>query len=160
MSFQGIAPIRFGSVSMVTATLGPNDPEVGTRTTVNGRDYVFVYNEGGTTISQGMGAVIFSTASGYSVTVSSVTSADICVGVCYHADIATTKYGWLVTKGIVPVEMMNTAGTVAAQGLIEIAGNGLFAPVSNTTGNKAPAVGKALAEIVSNASGAAYISCY
>jgi hypothetical protein len=160
MSFQSNYPIAFNSVSMVTATLGANDPELGTRLSTGGLEYVFVFNAGGEDIDPGLGAVLNSAATGMSVTVSSATSADIVVGVCRHATLPTDTYGWLVTRGVTPIEMGATSGTVAALGLVEIAANGVFVPVSNTTGNKATPLGKALAEIVSNASGNAYISCY
>lgn len=160
MSYQGISPIAFGSVSMVTTSLGANDAEVGTKRTVDGRDYVLVYNEGGASAMVGAGVVFNSAATGYSVTVSAATSADFVVGVVRHATLTTGAYGWVVTKGVTPIQMGATSGTVAVRGLVEVAANGLFVPVSNTTGNKAPAVGIALAEIVSSASGNAFISCY
>jgi hypothetical protein len=157
MTFYGNEPVRFDSgVSMVTATLGPNDPEVGARTVEGDEEYIFVYNTGGSTINVGNGAVL-SAVTGYSVTVSSVTSVDFLVGVCKHSAIATTEYGWLVTKGFTSVEMGGTSGTVAAGGLIELGDDGEFYPVSNTTGN-GPVVGKAMAAIVSAASGDAFIS--
>lgn len=152
--------VIIGSVSSVTSSRGANDPEVGTIKVEGGREYVYVYNDGGEDIDPGFGAVIQSGASGYSVTVSAVTSADIVVGVCYHATLTTGTYGWLVRRGIVPVEMNATSGTVAAGDLLEVGANGDFQKVSNTTGNLAPAVGKALEAIVSSASGSAYISCY
>ena len=160
MGQYGVSPIRFGSVSMVTASLGHNDPELGTRCQDNGIDYIFVYNDGGSQISPGYGAVLQSGVSGYSVTVSAATSTDLVVGVCRHATLTTGTYGWLVTKGITPVQMLASSGSVASRGLIEIGANGLFAPVSNTTGNAAPAVGQALAAIVSGASGNAFISVF
>lgn len=161
MAFDSVGPVIFkGGVSNVTATLSANDPEVGARRWDGGREYVFVYNDGGEQIDPGFGAVLQSGATGYSVTVSSVTSADIVVGVCRNATLTTGTYGWLVSRGITNVEMNATSGTVAAGGLIEIGANGDFSPVSNTTANLAPAIGKALEAIVSSASGSAYISCY
>ena len=95
-----------------------------------------------------------------SVSVSAVTSADIVVGVCRNATLTTGTYGWLVTKGITSIQMGATSGSVASRGLVEIGANGVFVPTSLTTGNLAPAVGQALAAIVSSASGSAYVSCY
>ena len=159
MAYQGVAPILMGSVSMVTATRGVNDPEVGTKVNVDGRDYVFVYNGGTTQISPGLGAVLQSSATGYTVTVSSVSSADVVIGVCRHATLTTATYGWLVAKGITPVQLGTTV-SVSQRGLIEIGANGVFEPVSNTTGNKAPAAGVALEAISTSASGSAYVSCF
>lgn len=155
-----LSPILFGGgVSFVTTSLGPNDPKVGDSCKVGNEEYVFVCNIGADRqISPGFGCVV-SGVSGYSVTVSSTTSADILVGVCKHNTIATAGYGWVVTKGFCQVTMISTSGTVAAGGLIELAADGKFAPRSNTTGN-GNWVGKAMAEIISGASGTAYISCF
>jgi hypothetical protein len=119
-------------------------------------DYIWVYNTGSNAqINPGNGAIC-SAVTGYSVTVSSTTSADFLVGVCKHATITTGAYGWLVTKGFTSVEMGGTSGTVAAGGLIELGDDGEFYPVSNTTAN-GPVVGKAMEAIVSAASGQAFI---
>jgi hypothetical protein len=160
MAFEGLSPIGFAGVSQVTATLGPNDPAVGTRTTVGGNEYRFVYNDSTASMPVGYGCVLTSGASGYSVSVSSTTSADLCVGVVKHAAITTAAYGWVLTKGFGTVQMLGSSGSVGAYGLIELGAGGLFAPVSNTTGNKAPPVGQAQAAIVTGASGNAYISVF
>lgn len=161
MAYQGVAPIRFGTLSMVTATRGPGDPEVGTKCTEDGRDYVFVYNEGTTQASPGYGLVPNSgTTTGYSATVSAATSADCCLGVVRHATLTTGTYGWIVVKGVTSIQMGATnSSTAAARGLVEIGANGVFEAVSNTTGNKAPACGLALAAITTGASGSAYVTC-
>ena len=160
MSFYGASPIQFSSVSMVTTTHGSNDGEIGYRRTEAGLDYVLVYNAGGASAGVGYGVVFNSAATGYSVTVSAATSADLVVGVVKHATLTTGAYGWVVTKGITPIQMGATSGSVAARGLVEIGADGVFVPTSLTTGNKAPAVGIALAAIVSSASGNAFVSCY
>lgn len=156
---NSVGTVIFGGVSMVTTSLGTNDPRPGTRCELDGLSYVFVYNEGGQQASPGLGVVPNSAATGYSVTVSAATSADLCLGVVRHATLTTGAYGWVVTKGPTPVQMKATSGSVSARGLIEIAANGEFAPVSNTTGNPAPAAGIALAAIVSAASGNAWLNC-
>jgi hypothetical protein len=161
MAFSSVGPIIFGGgVSMVTSSLGANDPEVGTRKWEGGREYVFVYNDCNSQIIPGLGTVIQSGASGYSVSVSAVTSADIVVGICRNATLTTGTYGWVVTKGVTSVKMNASSGTVAAGDLLEVGADGDFQKVSNTTGNLAPAIGKALEAIVSSAVGSAYVSCY
>ena len=157
MAFYGNEPVRFSAVSMVTATLGTNDPQVGATTREGDEDYVFVYNTGSSTVNIGHAAVL-SAVTGYSVTVSSTTSSDLAVGVCKHSGIATGEYGWLVTKGFTTVEMITASGTVAAGDLLHLAADGELAPVSNATGSTDNVVGKAMAAIVSGASGMAYIS--
>lgn len=158
MAFESAGPVVFGGgKSMVTSSLGANDPEVGTRKVFGDEEYIFVYNTGADAqINPGNGAVL-SGVTGYSVTVSSTTSADFLVGVCKNATITTGAYGWLVCKGFTSVEMGGTSGTVAAGGLLELGDDGEFYPYSNTTGNTPP-VGKAMEAIVSAASGQAYIS--
>lgn len=154
-------PIKFRGVSFVTASLVTSkDPELGAKTTEGGNDYRWMYNGGNSTINPGYGVVLQSGATGYTMTLSSVTSADLVVGVVKHAAIATACYGWVLTKGFVNVQMGATSGTVAAADLLDIAGNGVFVKASNTTGNLAAPVGQALAAIVSSASGAAYVRCF
>lgn len=160
MTFYSAGPVIFGGVSATTATPGANDPALGTRRWEDGREYVYIYNDCNSNMAVGQGIVLQSGVSGYSCTISSVTSVDCVVGVVRHQTISTGYYGWAVTKGITYVKMMATSGTVAAGDLIEIGGNGLFYKASNTTGNIAPAVGKALEAIVSSATGLAYVSCY
>jgi len=159
MAIYANEPIRYAGVSMVTASLGTNDPEVGARTTDAGSEYIFVYNAGNSIIDVGMGAVL-SGVSGYSVTVSATTSNDFVIGICQNGSIATGSYGWLLTRGFTQVEMDGTSGTVSKGGLIEISDIGVWAPVSNTTGNNAPAQGKVMEAIVSAASGTAYVSLF
>ena len=160
MSYQGVSPISFEPVTTVTATASV---EVGTRRTKDGVDYVYAYNEGGSSIETGKGCVLAAGATGMSCTVSSVTAADCLIGVSVNT-MATTKYGWLVTRGITNVEMNPTSGTVAAgEGLI-LGLNGVFNRIGGTDGATAGVganlVGKALAAIVSGASGSAYVKSF
>jgi len=160
MAFNSADPVIFLGVSAVTDTLGPNDMAPGYRTSYEGREYVLVYNNSDTSIQAGYGAVLQSGATQMSVTVSAVTSADVVVGVCRNATISGSQYGWLVTRGITPLELNASSGTVAAGDLVEIGANGDFQKVSNTTANLAPALGKFLEAGVSGASASAYISCF
>jgi hypothetical protein len=158
MTHYANRPVLFAGKSMVTASLGANDPEPGYRMTDGDEDYVFVYNAGASDIEPSYGAVL-SAVSGYSVTVSSTTSVDFLVGVCKHATIAAGSYGWLVSRGFVEVEMEADNSAAAGQ-LLTLAEDGEFALKSNSTGYPAPAVGKAMAAIASGASGTAFISVY
>jgi hypothetical protein len=162
MAFESLGPIQFGTKSLVTTSLGKNDPELGAlHHDADGRTYQFVYNDGGASVPVGCGVVPAAGATGaYSVTVTAATSADLVVGVCRHATLTTAAYGWVVVRGVTSVQMGATSGTVTTGGLIEVAANGYFVPVSNTTGNKAPAVGKALNTIASSGTGDAYVRCF
>lgn len=157
MTVFGNPKARFGSVSMVTSSLGANDPEVGTVCREGDEEYIFVYNAGSSTVGIGYGCIV-SGVSGYSVTVSSVTDVDNCVGVCRHASIPAGSYGWLVTRGFVQVQM-GADNSAAAGNLLSLGTDGVFAKKTATTG-AAPAAGKAMAAIASGASGTAFISVF
>jgi hypothetical protein len=117
MTVSSISPLRFGSVSAVTATRGVNDPEVGSVCQEGDETYRYVYNNGNSQISIGQMAVL-SAVTGYSVTVSSTTMVDIPVGVCKHATLTTGTYGWLVTRGFTPVKAGPDSGLAAGTLLI------------------------------------------
>lgn len=98
MSNRGLQPLILESVSAVTAT---PSIELGTERWENGRKYVYMYNKATSTATVGLG-VVYSAASGYSVTISSV-AGEYCAGVVREADIDPAYYGWIVTKGHVDV---------------------------------------------------------
>lgn len=159
MANETISPVRFSNTSFTTTALGVNDPQVGDFCEEDGKRWVFVYNDGGAQGVVGTGLVLNSAASGYSVTVSSVTSADYLVGVVQKQTLTTGAYAWALVRGIGYVKMMATSGTVAARQNLELGGNGLFYGTSNTTGN-GPCWGQAMSAIVSSATGLAFISCF
>lgn len=159
MSNYGNGPIIFSDISNVTATPGRNAPELGARTTNNSKDYLYVYYTGSSIANVGLACVVSAT-SGYSVTVSSTTSADLAMGVVVNTAMTTGDYGWLQTRGYCEVEMITASGTVAAGDLLHLAADGEFAPVSNATGSKDNVIGKAMAAIVSGASGSAYVTIH
>lgn len=151
---EALSPLRFVGPSFTTTSLGPNDPKVGDTARIGNEDYLFVYNAGNSAIGQNK-AVVLSAVSGYSVTVSSVSSADLLLGVCKHATIATGAYGYIVTKGFANVDL--AANVSAAAGtLLELSADGLFAIKSNSTGAAGYSV-KAMVAIASAASGTAHI---
>jgi hypothetical protein len=159
---NSISPILFEGetsvISSVTQTPGINDPGLeglGMRMLYKGKEYVYVYNAGGASASVGYGMVLNSAATNYSVTVTCTAQRDTTVGIVYHSTMLTACYGWLVTKGIVPVQM----GVSAAVALhpLETGTDGVFMPVSNTTANYAPSIGQAMAVIASSVSGNAFV---
>jgi hypothetical protein len=147
---------NFAGVSMVTATPGVNDPEVGTRLRYGDEDYVFVYNAGNSQISTGYGAIL-SAVTGYSVTVSSTTSVDLCVGVVKHATLTTGTYGWLLTKGFGKVVAQADA-SFAAGALPILAADGTVTNRTISTGFVGNILGKTMGAIASAGSGDCYIS--
>ncbi len=114
MTVYSTGPIRFDTVSAVTLTPGTKDPEVGTVTREGDEEYIYVYNNGTSTIAVGQLAVC-TAVTGYSVTVSSITHVDVPVGVCKHTAIPTLAYGWLLRKGFGP---MKVGSAVAAGDLL------------------------------------------
>jgi len=162
MSYNHGLPVRFVGVSFTTASTGGKYPSIGDETyDSDGNKYVYIYNDCNSEIYPGYGVAPQSGVStAYSITLSTVTSADLVAGVVKHATIPTNNYGYVLTRGVCNVEMLGTSGTVATNSPIEIGANGAWAPVSNTTGNKAGIKAKSLAAIVSGASGSAYISIY
>jgi hypothetical protein len=160
MTAYNVGPVKFGGVSQVTATRGANDPDLGARCQEGACEYIYVYNDGNSQALVGQAVVLQSGASGYSVTISSVTSADLAIGVVRNATLTTGAYGWVVTKGITYVKMGASSGSVAVNGLIQIADNGLFVPASNATGSKALGCGKALEAIASSATGIAHVNLF
>lgn len=154
MTVYSAGPVLFFGKSLVTATPGANDPEVGTCMRDGDEEYIFVYNTGSNAqINPGHCAVL-SGVTGYSVTVSSI-SLDLAVGLCKHATITTGAYGWLMTKGFAAVEMGANYSCVTGQ-LLEIGVDGVFDVKSNTTGN-AGYVAKAMESIASGGSGQAFV---
>ena len=161
MTYNAGLPVKFRGVSFTTASLSSKDPQLGTRTyDSDGNEYIWMYNAGNSQILPTYGVVPQSGVStAFSMTLSSATSADVAVGLVKHATIATGNYGFVLVKGIGTVEVLASSGTVATNGLMEIGANGLWAPRSNTTGN-GPAQTKALEEIVSGASGSAFVNLF
>jgi hypothetical protein len=158
MTHYANRPVLFAGKSMVTASLGANDPEPGYRMTDGDEDYVFVYNAGNSQIPPSYGAVM-SAVSGYSVTISSTSGVDFLAGVVKHSTLTTGTYGWLVTRGFAEVEMEADNSAAAGQ-ILALAADGEFALKSNSTGFPTPAVGKTMEAIASGASGTAWISVY
>lgn len=152
---NGLDPIRFVGPSFTTNSLGPNDPKVGDVTSIGNDIYRFVYNNGNSQILPGDG-VILSAVSGYSVTLSSTSSVDLCVGVVKHATIATGYYGYVVTQGFANVNMGTNLSAAAGGGLI-LAADGKFTYKTISTGYVGPYQVKAMVAIASGASGTAHV---
>jgi hypothetical protein len=149
---------HFGTVSMVTATLGPNDPEVGLKRIVGDEEYIFCYNAGNSQATPGDVCTV-SAVSGWSITVSTVTAVDLAAGVVKHATLTTATYGWLMTRGFGQVNM-DANNSVAAGGLLVCGTDGKFFNQTISTGIPSRPIGKAMAAIASGASGTAFITVW
>lgn len=155
MTVSNVGPVLFESVSNVTAT-----PlvEVGTVRREGDEEYIYVYNAGSSTAGVNKGVVV-SAVSGYSVTVSSVTMVDICVGHVKHAAIPTGSYGWICTKGWIQADA-HADQSFAAGALAVLAADGALTNKNISTGFVAPAHAKAMAAVASGASGTFFIKCF
>ena len=104
---------------------------LGDRQWWKGDEYVYVYNDGSTQISPGLGCVLTG-LSGYSVTVSSVTEVNECAGIVKHATLTTGDYGWVLTRGFVAVEADADTGLAAADRIV-MGDNGVSTRVTGAT---------------------------
>jgi hypothetical protein len=123
-------PVFFGTVSMVTATLGASDPQPGARMTYDGNEYLFVQNGADTQALKGQYLCPLAGTSAFSMTVSGIASYEVPVGVVAHATITTGAYGWVLTKGYAPAYC--SAAIAAGIGLETVA-NGLFGTAATGT---------------------------
>lgn len=162
MTVYSLAPVQMNGVSMVTGSLGVNDPEVGTIVRAGDEEYIFVYNAGNSQISPGYLAVV-SAVTGYSVTVSSVAaSGDIPVGVCVHATLTTGTYGYLLKKGFCNFKATADSGVVAGARLIP-GDDGVWGSpttTSNVSNTQNSAYGKCMVATASAGTGVGYFSIY
>ena len=149
--------VEFGSVSMVTSSLGPNDPELGQTRQLGEEHYVFVYAN--TEIAVGKGCVVTATT-GYSVNVSSTVNADFCMGVVKHTTIPAGSYGWLMTRGFAPIQA-SAAVAIQPGEQVVLGANGFFTNIILSAATTVPyseVVGKCVQSAASASTvGAAYI---
>lgn len=129
MSVVKYDQIFFESVSQTTLTASV---DLGTKRIEGGKEYIYVFNGGGASITSGYGACV-SLSSGYTVTVSSVTQVNHCVGVANYT-FATATYGWLQTKGFTRIKM-SANNSMALNDPIKLGTDGLFGVNSVATGN-------------------------
>lgn len=124
-------PVEAESVSNVTAT---NSVDLGTVRMVAGEEYVYVYNDGGAA-SPGQGLVM-SGNTGMSVTASSTTYFNVCIGVVKHATLTTGTYGWALVKGFSNLKMGDSSSGVIGGGVYLGASgcfNNILSPGANTS---------------------------
>lgn len=152
MSFYGLSPIAFESVSAVTAT---NSVELGTRRVEAGEEYVYCQNVMASSATQGA-LMIQSGTSGYSMSRSSLAAADLPMVAVKHAAVPAANYFWGLTRGsIVAASLAVTAGdllTVGLNGAVQT-----FLVGSFPTG---PVIGKAQLTGTANTGVACFVSLF
>lgn len=121
---------RMFTESVSQTTLIPST-DLGTRRTENGNEWIYVYNDGGASITSGYGVCTTGT-SGYSVTVSSVTNVNHFVGVCQYT-MATATYGWVISRGYAQI-VMGANNSAAVSDPMRASTDGRFAVNSVATG--------------------------
>lgn len=135
MAFDSISPIMpDGAVSLATTV---PEFQLGTRGTKAGIDYVYIYNDGGVQISQGMPARVGASVLGqiYSVTVSNAASQvghEMVVGVAHNATIATGQYGFIATRGPVYIALDGTQTSMNSGDLLALGIDGGFVVAAAT----------------------------
>lgn len=134
---SGLQQIFEESVSAVTAT---NSVTLGTERWEGGRKYRYVYNKSTSTAAAKYG-VVYSSASGFSVTVSSL-KGEFCAGVVYNADIPPTNYGWICVNGFCPVTSSGNSAIVQGHPII-LDASGAFTIASGGTAGTGHVVGGA-----------------
>lgn len=153
-SFQSVNPVAFESVSNVTAT-----PSValGTRRIFNGEEYVYFYNNTGSSVTQGA-AMTVSGLSGYSLTRS--TTAEIDAPICFvkHADVAAGSYAWGLVRGLVKAQLVSAI----SNGLPLMIGADGVVKTYCTAAQSFPygSIGKSVESGVSSTSMLAYVRCF
>lgn len=151
MSVYGYQRIFMEPVSAVTAS---PSVELGTRRVEDGKEYIYVYNDGGASITSGYGCTV-SLLSGYSVTVSSVTQVNHCVGVA-NTTIPTAYYGWIQTKGFCKIKL-SANNSMAVNDPMKLGTDGLFGVNSVATGNIDLQCGFSIQAVASGGSGSIYL---
>jgi len=147
--------VNFESVSNVTAT---PSVDVGARRTEGNNEYLYVYNAGNSQISPGFLAIV-SGVSGYSVSVSSVSSVDMAIGHVRNATLTTGTYGWIVTHGFVQ-GVMSANESCTAGSVLMPAADGTLVQKTISTGFVGVCHAKAQAAVASGTSGSFYIRCF
>lgn len=162
----GYTTLYTESVSNVTAT---PTTQLGTRRIDGGNEYVYVYNAG-TTAYTGRG-MVQSLMSAFSVTIGATsTSGYVCFGVVANQDMTSSCYGWLLVRGVGPVQLSTdstceSSDNVAyGESLYLMGGGGFGAITTGATGSTLSLggrnVGTCLSETISTAgSGRAYFRC-
>jgi hypothetical protein len=117
MGYNGIAPIFFKGLSNVTAV---PDVQLGTRRLENGEEYVYCYNNTGSSVTAGA-MMTTSGLSGFSFTRSTTAAADIPMVAVKHVAVPAGEYFWGLVRGSVRV----LSATISAGNCIQVGTDGV-----------------------------------
>jgi len=136
MAFYGADPVSSESVSKVTATPSFG---LGTRRFHNNEEYIYCYNNTGSSVTQGA-LMVASALSGYSLTRSSTAAADFPLCAVKNADVAAGSYFWGLVRGTYNA----LSATVAAGALIGPGADGAIQTALVGSFPTGPVIGKCL----------------
>jgi hypothetical protein len=140
MGYNGISPIFFKSVSNVTAVA---DVQLGTRRVESGEEYVYCYNNTGSSVTQG--ALMIKSLT--SLTRSSTDALDWPLVCVKHAAVPAAEYFWGLVRG--EASVMSIAMT--AGDLLTVGADGAVATYITATLPTGVFIGKALSTSTGNA---------
>ena len=152
MAFYGVAPIAFESVSAVTAT---NSVDLGTRRSENGDEYVYCYNNTGSSATQGA-IMVSSGLSGFSFTRSSTAALDLPMVAVKNATVTAGYYFWGLTKGSVNV----LSATINKGGIIQVGADGVVISAVVGSFSTGPVIGKMLEAGSGSTASLAYVRLF
>lgn len=157
----GVGPIRFESVSNVTAT---PSVQLGAVIFADGEHYEYVYAV--KELPVGYGAV-YSGTSGHSCVATGAVSGEHCAGWVKHATISSGSYGWLLKKGVVDAKNARASTAPVINQIAYLGSDGGFVtdtPVVTSAIDHGHIVGKILSAGASGGTGASlsllYVSVY
>lgn len=152
--FQGLENVSMEGVSSVTAT---PSVQLGARKIVNGEEYVYFYNNTGSSVTQGA-ALTVSGLSGYSLTRSTTAGADIVVCFVKHAAVPAANYAWGLVRGLVAP---TNVSAICAGVLIGVGLDGVVQTYTTATSFDPGILGKMVGSSVSSTGGGlAYVKCF
>lgn len=116
MGYNGISPVFFKGVSNVTAV---PDVQLGTRRHENGEDYVYCYNNTGSSVTAGA-LMTTSGLSGFSFTRSTTAGLDLAMVAVKHVAVPAGEYFWGLTRG----SLRLLSATISAGNVIQVGVDG------------------------------------
>jgi hypothetical protein len=153
-NYYGVDPISMESVSAVTAT---NSVDLGTRRIHGGEEYVYFYNNTGSSVTAGM-AMTVSGLSGYSLTRSTTAESDVAICFVKHAAVPAANYAWGLVRGIVQAQFTSTMATGVP---IQIGTDGAVMTYTTAAASFPGAIlGKVLSSATATSFGMCYVKCF
>lgn len=152
-TYQGLDPIMMESVSNVTAT---NSVELGARRIVGGEEYVYFYNNTGSSVTAGL-AMTCSGLSGYSLTRSTTAETDIPICFVKHAAVPAANYAWGLVRGVVQAQFVSTMATGVG---ITLGADGAVQTYTTGAASYAIPIGKVLSSATATSFGLCWVRCW